>query len=128
MRELFPFTFNHAPTWFWKSSWAIHVDWLEQEIETHAEWRLPILQQIVGHRNREVHDYVTMMMDTVWDKRICLELYGAYEIKNEHLPDYYYARREAKRKPELVWSYSGTVTEQTRHRHVPLVTQTNHDA
>ena len=99
LRQLFPYTFNQPPTWFFGSHWLIVVDWLEREIEDGAEERLPILRQIVGHRNHEVHDYVTTYMDTVGNERICREMYGAYKIENVKFRSY-----RMPRKPTLVWS------------------------
>jgi len=42
---------------------VIFWNWLDVEIDARAEQRLPILQQIVGHRNREVHNYVKATND-----------------------------------------------------------------
>ena len=33
-------------------------NWLDVEIDARAEQELPVLKEIVGHRNRHVHDYV----------------------------------------------------------------------
>lgn len=38
----------------------IVVNWLDVEIEDHAERWLPMLETLSGHRNREVHSYVTV--------------------------------------------------------------------
>ena len=36
---------------------CIIVDWLQTEIEQHAEQRLPVLAELAGWRNREVHEF-----------------------------------------------------------------------
>jgi hypothetical protein len=33
-------------------------NWLDVEIDARAEQRLPILKEIAGHRNRDVHNYI----------------------------------------------------------------------
>jgi hypothetical protein len=38
-------------------------NWLDVEIDARAEQNLPILKEIVGHRNRDVYDYVKATND-----------------------------------------------------------------
>ena len=38
-------------------------NWLDVEIEARAEPELPILKEIVGHRNRDVYNYVKATND-----------------------------------------------------------------
>jgi hypothetical protein len=43
-------------------------NWLDVEIDARAEQELPILKEIVGHRNRDVHNYVKAT-DNEWALR-----------------------------------------------------------
>jgi hypothetical protein len=47
---------------------VIFWNWLDVEIDARAEQELPILKEIVGHRNREVYNYVTATNDQ-WSLR-----------------------------------------------------------
>ena len=38
-------------------------NWLDVEIDARAEQELPILKRIVGHRNRDVHNYLKATND-----------------------------------------------------------------
>ena len=38
-------------------------NWLDVEIDATAEQELPLLKKIVGHRNRDVHNYVKATND-----------------------------------------------------------------
>src|ERR1700731_542851 len=38
-------------------------NWLDVEIDARAEHELPILKEIVGHRNRDVHNYIKATND-----------------------------------------------------------------
>jgi hypothetical protein len=66
-------------------SWTVEqveviINWLEIEIEKHAELRLPVLAQIRGHRNREVHEYIKENLGN-YQEIARLALYG-------NMPDY----------------------------------------
>lgn len=60
----------------------VFTEWLEVEIEAHAEQRLPMLANISGWRNREVHEFV---VSDEWrehyNRQVCEALYG-------NMPDY----------------------------------------
>ncbi len=58
----------------------IIINWLDIEIEKHAETRLPLLAQIQGHRNREVRSYIKENIHD-WQEIVRLALYG-------NMPDY----------------------------------------
>jgi hypothetical protein len=38
-------------------------NWLEVEVDARVEQELPILKEIVGHRNRDVHNYLKATND-----------------------------------------------------------------
>ena len=38
-------------------------NWLDVEIDARAEQELPVLKRIVGHRNRDVHNYLKATND-----------------------------------------------------------------
>lgn len=38
-------------------------NWLDVEVDATAEQELPILEEIVGHRNRDVHNYIKATND-----------------------------------------------------------------
>lgn len=38
-------------------------NWLDVEIDARADLELPILKEIVGHRNRDVHNYIKATND-----------------------------------------------------------------
>ena len=38
-------------------------NWLDVEIDARAEQELPILKKLIGHRNRDVHNYVKATND-----------------------------------------------------------------
>jgi hypothetical protein len=38
-------------------------NWLDVEIDARAEQEFPVLKRIVGHRNRDVHDYLKATND-----------------------------------------------------------------
>jgi len=42
---------------------VIIVDWLYREVDDLAEIKMPVLQHIVGHRNREVYEYLELTHD-----------------------------------------------------------------
>jgi hypothetical protein len=42
---------------------VIIVDWLYREVDGLAEIKMPVLQHIVGHRNREVYEYLELTHD-----------------------------------------------------------------
>ncbi len=42
---------------------VIIVDWLYREIDGLAEIKMPVLQYIAGHRNREVYEYLELTHD-----------------------------------------------------------------
>ena len=58
----------------------IIINWLDIEIEKHAELRLPALAEIKGHRNREVRSYIKENIHQ-WQEIARLALYG-------NMPDY----------------------------------------
>src|SRR6516162_846397 len=39
------------------------VDWLYREVDGLAEIKMPVLQHIAGHRNREVYEYLELTHD-----------------------------------------------------------------
>src|ERR1051325_10944162 len=47
---------------------VIIVDWLYREADSLAEIKMPVLQHIAGHRNREVYEYLELPHD-VRDRR-----------------------------------------------------------
>lgn len=72
---------NILPKSYWWDSdapWFVQeiiVHWLDLEVDDLAEEKMPILQQMIGFRNREVHDYVhEFVMDRM--DRIAIEMYG----------------------------------------------------
>ena len=42
---------------------VIIVDWLYREVDGLAEIKMPVLQLIAGHRNREVYEYLELTHD-----------------------------------------------------------------
>ena len=42
---------------------VIIVDWLYREVDGLAEIKMPVLQYIAGHRNREVYEYLELTHD-----------------------------------------------------------------
>jgi hypothetical protein len=42
---------------------VIIVDWLYREVDGLAEIKMPVLQHIAGHRNREVYEYLELTHD-----------------------------------------------------------------
>ena len=42
---------------------VIFWNWLDVEIDARAEQELPTLKEIVGHRNRDVHNYIKATND-----------------------------------------------------------------
>jgi hypothetical protein len=42
---------------------VIIVDWLYREVDGLAEIKMPLLQHIAGHRNREVYEYLELTHD-----------------------------------------------------------------
>jgi hypothetical protein len=42
---------------------VIIVDWLYREVDGLAEIKMPVLQHIAGHRNREVYGYLELTHD-----------------------------------------------------------------
>ncbi len=42
---------------------VIIVDWLYREVDSLAEIKMPVLQHIAGHRNREVYEYLELTHD-----------------------------------------------------------------
>jgi hypothetical protein len=42
---------------------VIIVDWLYREVDGLAEIKMPVLQHIAGHRNREVYEYLEFTHD-----------------------------------------------------------------
>lgn len=66
-----PFTPEHVP-----QVWVqVVVDWLEREIETSPERKLPALAVLTRWRNREVRNFVRDSMP-LYELRACLALYG----------------------------------------------------
>jgi hypothetical protein len=65
------------PPWFIQE---VLVNWLDVEVDQMAEQKMPILQQMAGFRNREVHHYVhAFVMDRM--ARVAAEMYGKpYQI------------------------------------------------
>ena len=71
-------------------------NWLDVEIDVRAEQEFPILKEIVGHRNRDVHNYVKATNDQ-WALRylgmeprqiVQLELIGAGMIARDGQASY----------------------------------------
>lgn len=42
------------------------VNWLDIEVDQQAEQKMPILQQMVGFRNREVYHFIHAYLADVW--------------------------------------------------------------
>ena len=61
----------------------IIVNWLEIEIERNAAQRLPLLAEIKGHRNREVHDYIWQWYVERRDEELTELLYGNMPFYSE---------------------------------------------
>jgi hypothetical protein len=74
-RSLFPQWYK-SPLNALKYDEVIIVNWLQLEIEDRAWLRLPVLEQIKGHRNREVHDFVHGFYHDKLDE-LALAMYGA---------------------------------------------------
>ena len=61
---------------------VIFWNWLDVEIDARAEQGLPILQEIVGHRNREVHNYIKATNDQWALRYLGVELWQIRPMEN----------------------------------------------
>lgn len=67
--------------WHWdpaKVPWIqIVLNWQDIELDDQAEVRWPLLQQVVGHRRREVINYCVESFRHRWDEEIARSIYAA---------------------------------------------------
>lgn len=72
--------------WHWdpaKVPWIeILVNWQDIELDDQAEVRWPLLQQVVGHRRREVVNYCAGSFSDYWDEEIARSIYGGIKRRN----------------------------------------------
>lgn len=61
---------SYEPTWFIQE---VIVNWLDIEVDQQAEQKMPILQQMIGFRNREVYSFVhAYLMDVLTAEMIVM--------------------------------------------------------
>jgi hypothetical protein len=74
-------------------------NWLDVEIDARAEHELPILKEIVGHRNRDVHNYIRATNDQWTLRYLDMEPWQIVEL--ELVRDGIRARDEAQASYEV---------------------------
>ena len=69
LRGIFPVTWvvQPNPIWFYQE---VLFNWLDIEIDAHAEEKMPMLRELKGWRNREVHEYVWNMDSKEWVRQM----------------------------------------------------------
>jgi hypothetical protein len=78
MEDDFSTLFPNTHWWEFEPPWFVQeviVNWLDIEVDNLAEERMPILKEMVGFRNREVHGYVHDFLQSKLDD-LAIQMYG----------------------------------------------------